>query len=173
MNASTNVNASNTNNIINITHNNKSNNTTNHNYYFNVTTEMFEKILKDSPGRNQGSSQSMNTRSAEVPQTTSNMSTVADSTSNYDDRVDMDELHDRFSNIILPDETPPSLTDSRIFVHRTNSDITHMYSTTQDEFHKVTIVLAHGLIYDEDIGQHHDSKYLHIGIALLNIFCSI
>lgn len=106
------------------------------------------------------------------------MSSVSDSISddgimyNDDTGINMDELHGSVSNIIvMPDresgyssqesQEPPEPMDSRISeVPRTTSNITQMYNTTNDKFKKVTIVLAHGLIYNEDIGQHHEIKFL-------------
>ena len=117
------------------------------------------------------------------------MSSISDSISDDgiiytdDTGINMDELHGSVSNIIvLPDrdsgyssqesQEPPEPMDSRIpEVPRPTSNITHIYNTTNDKFKKVTIVLAHGLIYDEDIGQHQESKYLRTGTRFPLFFC--
>ena len=51
-------------------------------------------------------------------------------------------------------------------VPRPTSNMTHIYQTTNDEFNKITIVLAHGLIYNEDIGSCQERKYLRIAEKL-------
>ena len=51
-------------------------------------------------------------------------------------------------------------------VPRLTSNMTHIYQTTNDEFKKITIVLAHGLIYNEDIGKCQEGKYLRIAEKL-------
>ena len=45
-------------------------------------------------------------------------------------------------------------------------NVTQLYNTTNDKFKKVTIVLVHGLIYNEDIGQPQECKYLRIAEKL-------
>ena len=97
---------------------------------------------------------------------------------NDDTGINMEELHGSVSNIIVMPERNsgyssqesqelPEPMDSRITeVPRTTSNMTQNYNRTNDEFKKITIVLAHGLIYNEDIGKCQESKYLRIAEKL-------
>ena len=102
---------------------------------------------------------------------------------NDDTQMDLSELHGNISNIIvIPDREfrcsaqeikeptehePPEHIDREISeVPRKTSNITQLYNKTNDEFKKVTIVIVHGLIYNEDIGKSHESKYLRVAQKL-------